>query len=122
MDCNENIFSDYLSNCNADFTLNALLTPGHSYKWVITDKFGNEYSGTAPANAYGTGLLIDLTDPATLPAGLINSYGGVFALKLYDTTDECKQISFKMTRFYDEVFFTTKRGTAIKDTLGCTFD
>jgi len=119
MDCNTNIFQDFLSNCNTEIILNALLTPGHPYKWRITDKFGNVYEGTSNADVYGTSLTILLSD---LPAGLINSYGGVFALSLYDTTDACKRISFKMTRYYDEVFFDTARGNAVKENLGCTFD
>lgn len=119
MDCNNEIFEDFLSNCGDSIILNSSLVPGQTYKWQITDKFGKVYEGLADADPYGTSLEIDLTDPDTIPAGLINAYGGVYALRLFDTTDECKQISFKMTRYFKEVFFETRRGTAVKNTLGC---
>lgn len=118
MDCKEDVFQDFLSNCNDDLILNAQLTPGHEYRWVITSRTGSEYEGTSTADPYGTSLTILQTD---LPAGLINSYGGVFSLKLYDTANDCQQISFKMARYYSEVWFDTRRGTLVKETLGCEF-
>ena len=122
MNCNDNIFQDFLSNCNDQIVLNALLTPGQLYKWVFTNRLGNEYSGTANADVYGTSLTIDITDTDTIPAGLFSNYSGAFSLKLFDTTDECKQIPFKMTRYYDEVVFEMRAGTNVKDNLGCNFN
>lgn len=118
MNCNENIFQDFLSNCNDEIVLNALLTAGQTYKWTITNRLGNQYSGTSAADVYGTSLTIDLED---LPEGLINNYAGGFYLELFDTTDECKAISFKMTRYYEKVFFDMVAGSNIKNNLGCTF-
>lgn len=119
MDCNERIFEDFLSNCGDEIVLNAQLTPGQSYKWQITDKFNHVYEGEANADPYGTSLTIDLTNPAEIPAGLINAYGGDYTLRLFDTTDQCLRISFRMTRYYDEVRFNTIRGTLEKNNLGC---
>lgn len=122
--CSPTTFQDTLSNCNDAIILNALLTPGQSYKWVITNKFGQKYSGLASADVYENTLTIQIDDPDTIPPGMINTYGGVFSLQLFDPEDDCNPISFKMkkgklTKAYSEVFFETFRGTLVKDTLGC---
>lgn len=119
MDCNQEIFEDFLTNCGTEIVLNAALVAGDPYRWEIQDKFGNIYAGEANADPYGTSLTIDLTDPAEVPTGLINAYGGTYTLKLFSTVDECRQVIFKMARYYTEVRFTTTRGTLVKDSLGC---
>lgn len=120
MDCNQEIFRDFLSNCNTAIQVNALLEPATGYTWVIKSKSA-DYSGEVTTDGDGFAS-IDVTDPATLPAGLINSFGGVYSLQFFRTTDLCKAVSFKMVRYYDEIFFETVRGTRVKDNLGCDFE
>ena len=117
MDCNNGIFSDFLSNCNTAIVLNAALTPGASYVWEITDRVGNIYSNTALADSYGTSISIPVTDPE-LPVGLINAYGGDYSLRLFDPANPGKYLVFKMALFIEEVRFSTRRGTLVKNNLG----
>src|SRR4029077_17923815 len=101
MECNQEIFRDFLSNCNAAIQVNAMLEPATGYTWVIKSKSA-EYSGELTTDADGFAS-IDVTDPDTLPPGLINSFGGVYTLQFFKSVDLCKAVSFRMTQYYDEI-------------------
>lgn len=109
-------FHDYLVSCEDAILINTQLTPSTDYQWVITDKFGNQYSGTGTTDAEGR-LSVEVED---LPAGLLNPYGGAFTLWVQNT--DCQRVPLKMARNYDEIVFDVKPGSRIKDELGCPFE
>lgn len=115
MQCSD-CFTDYLVKCSEEINVYAQLAPLTEYKWIITDKFDNQYSGefTTDSNGFWT---IDTDD---LPAGLLTSYSGVFSLQVEDET--CKPIKFKIAQEYDCIRFDIKGGTREKNTLGCSFE
>lgn len=114
MGCN-NAFLDYISNCTTAIRVNALLIAARPYTWVITDKFGNEYSGESITDANG---FFDI-QVSSLPDGLLTPYSGSFKLEIYE--DVCRKAEFKMAKAYDSIEFTISGGTREKDNLGCDF-
>lgn len=109
-------FYDYLVDCDETLRVNAVFIPLTPYTWVITDKFGNEYSGSVTTDADGQ---MDIA-VADLPDGLLNPYSGTFTLRIQDT--ECQWLPLKMMKVYDSVVFEVKGGTRPKNTLGCEVD
>jgi hypothetical protein len=110
-------FHDYISNCNTAIKVNALLTAAKPYSWVITDKFGKEYTGVTIAD--GDGFLSIPVDQ--LPDGLLTPYSGDFKLEIYEENDTCRKVDFKMARFYDSIVFSVSPGPREKDNIGCDF-
>lgn len=115
MSCH-NCFTDYLSNCGTTLTINTILHSTANYKWVITDKFDQKYSGDVISNADG-GIVIQTSE---LPDGFLNNYAGDFKLEIQDAT--CKPIKFLIASEYDCIGFTVKGGTFVKDEIGCFVD
>ena len=111
----KNAFYDFLSNCNTDIKVNALLLPATAYAWIIIDKFDKQYSGEIITDGDGF-FTIAVAD---LPAGLLNEFAGSFKMELFE--DACKKVDFKMAQFYDSIEFNVKAGTRVKDNLGCDF-
>lgn len=109
-------FYDYLVDCDETLRVNAVFIPTTQYTWVITDKFGNEYSGSVTTDADGQ-MDIEVAD---LPEGLLNPYSGTFTLRIQDT--ECQWLPLKMMKVYDSVVFEVKGGTRSKNSLGCEVD
>jgi hypothetical protein len=114
MSCNC-AFLDYISNCNDAIKVNALLIPARPYTWVVTDKFGKEYSGESISDGEGF-ISIAVT---SLPDGFLTEFSGEFKLEIYE--DVCRKAEFKMAKMYDSIRFTVGGGTRIKDNLGCDF-
>lgn len=106
-------FNDFLAKCETEVVINTNLTAFASYRWVITDKFGNKYEGDATAGAEG-GLTIPV---AELPSGMLTQYSGEFTLQIYDST--CGPIKFYLTGEYDCVTFNIVGGTFVKNEIGC---
>jgi hypothetical protein len=116
MSCNC-LFSDHICKCIPydDFIhINTSLTPAGSYTWIITDKFGHEYSGTVTAELDGT-LQIPI---AQLPDGMMSQYAGRFLIQLQDA-DACGALNFPMTKMYDGIELEVRGGTHEKNTIGC---
>lgn len=111
-------FHDYVVQCGTTLQVNALLEPATQYKWVITNRIDKQYEGFATSNGSGF-IAIPIAD---LPDGLLNQYGGEFKLEIYNPSDLCRPINFKMARFYDAICFEVKAGTNEKNNLGCDFD
>lgn len=107
-------FNDFLAKCETEIVINTNLTAGDSYRWVITNKFGNKYEGTAIAGEDGE-LTIPVED---LPAGMFTQYSADFLLHLY-AGESCTPIKFKLTGEYDCVNFNIHGGTFIKNNIGC---
>lgn len=112
------VFSDYIVQCATELQVNALLSPATQYRWVIVDKFNNEHEGDVTTDSNGF-FAIQIVD---LPAGMLTQYSGEFVLKIFSITDDCKQLSFKCTKYYDEICFQVHPGTREKNNLGCDFD
>lgn len=108
-------FNDFLAKCEEEIVINTNLTTGDSYRWVITNKFGNKYEGTAIAGADGE-LTIPVED---LPPGMFTQYSSDFTLHLFGA-DSCSPIKFKLTGEYDCVTFNIHGGTFEKNNIGCT--
>lgn len=109
-------FTDFLAVCPNEIRVYAQLQPTTMYTWVITDKFGKQWSDefTTDVNGFFT---IAVTD---LPAGLLTEFSGHFKLTILD--QDCKPIKFKIASEYDCIDFHMVGGTRVKDNLGCTFD
>lgn len=119
MSCNT-LFSDYVCKCIPydDFIqINTSLTPSAPYTWILTDKFGDEYSGDVAAELDGT-LQIPIAD---LPDGLINQYGGRFLIQIQETGG-CGPINFPLAKMYDRVELEVRGGTHEKNTIGCEIE
>lgn len=119
MNCS-NIFSDFLVQCPESIKINSYLDPTTEYKWVITDKFGKQYSGTIESDADGH-LEIPVDD---LPDGLLTSYSGEFKLEIFTTEgvygqEQCNKVFIPLAKNYDHIAFEVKAGTNIKDNIGC---
>lgn len=113
MSCSES-FYDHISNCNTAIRVYALLAAATAYQWLITDKFGKEYTGESITDADGF-LSIPVSD---LPDGLFFPGTGAFKLEILDG---CRKLDFKMAKFYDAVEFEVTPGPREKDNLGCDF-
>lgn len=119
MSCS-NVFTDYISNCQESITVNTRLDPGFEYKWVITDKFGKEYSGRVTAGDEGE-LTIAVTD---LPAGLLTQYSGEFKFEVFQIQGiygevQCQKVLLPLSKYYDSIHFEVKGGTNEKSNIGC---
>jgi hypothetical protein len=112
MNCNC-CYTDYIGKCEESLTLNTQLTPGDTYKVVITDKFDHQYEIEAEAGDDGT-IVIPVDD---IPPGLLTEYSGDFQIQIYD--DTCKPINFRLTGEYDCISFHVRGGTFAKDFIGC---
>lgn len=116
MDCQNSIY-DYLVSCEDAIKIYALLQPATTYNWVITDKFGKQYSGLALTDANGfPSIAVD-----DLPPGLLTPFSGEFSLRFQDA-DTCKWVDFKAAKVYDEIRFEVKGGSRVKDELLCSFE
>lgn len=115
MDCCS-CFKDFLVQCDDVIVVNAQLQPTTMYTWVITDKFGRQYSESFTTDEDGLWTI----PTADLPAGLLTEYSGHFKLEVLD--QDCKPIKFKVAQEYTCIEFGVKGGTRIKNNLGCTFD
>lgn len=114
--CTDDVFEDFLVNCDDYIQVNAIFTPATPYTWVITDKFGKEYSGSVTTDSEGKFRI--LTED--LPDGFLTQFSGVFSLKIQDT--DCKFLDLKIARYYKQIDFWVKGGTREKNTLGCDVD
>lgn len=117
MSC-DTCFPDYLAKCNEAIRVFAQLpslAAYQNYRWVITDKFQNQYEGAFVVDENGF-WEIDVVD---LPDGLLTEYSGSFRLQVYG--EGCKPVQFKVARDYDCISFEVKGGTFVKDALGCEF-
>ena len=112
MSCNLT-FHDVLGQCPDGFTVRLLspLPPYSEVSWLITDKFGNEYSKTVDLDGNGY-LHIPLED---LPDGFLTQFSGIFTLELLDGE---QRIDFALAQYYDKIQFTVVGGTRVKDTIG----
>lgn len=116
MGCTDS-FYDQISNCNTAVRVNALLIPATPYIWVITDKFGKEYSGVSITNANG---FFDIPI-SELPDGFFMPFSGEFKLEIFEETNACKAIDFKIAKYFDSIVFSVADGSRVKDNLGCDF-
>lgn len=107
-------FTDFLAKCETEIVINTNLTPGNTYRWVISDKFGHLYEGTADAEDDGS-LIIPIED---VPAGIFTQYSSDFNLQIY-SENSCSPIKFKLTGEYDCVTFNIHGGTFVKNWIGC---
>jgi hypothetical protein len=114
MNCCE-CFTDFIARCPEEIRVYAQLQPTTMYTWVITDKFGSQYSGDFTTDSDGF-WFIPVED---LPAGLLTEHSGDFTLTVLDQA--CKPIKFKVAQEYNCINFNVVGGTRVKDTLGCTF-
>ena len=114
MECHQS-FTDYLVNCPEGITVNLVTDspPYSALRWLIIDKFSNEYSGDLITNGNG-GFTIPVDE---LPDGLLTSYSGVFELKVLDV-DNNRPIPFFIAGSYDSILFDVRRGNYIKDEIG----
>jgi hypothetical protein len=113
--CCSTTFTDYLGTCPDDIIyVNTPLTVGTTYYWKITDKFGNEYTGSSTVTD-ATKLAIDAS---TLPEGLLSKHAGQMVIQVY--RDEYYQIlqPLLMSKYYEGVTFEVKHNTSDKSTLG----
>jgi hypothetical protein len=123
MSCTAPVFKDHLSNCQDTITVFSILEPATTYKWVITDKFGKEYSGEAQTDGDGH-FEIDVDD---LPAGLLNQYGGEFKLEVFTHEGiygelQCQRVLIPMAKYYESIVIDVRGGTNPKTNIGCEFD
>lgn len=113
MSCNCT-FYDYLGTCPDDIIyINTPLTEGQTYYWKITDKFGNEYTGSAVATA--TQLPIDTSG---LPTGLLNKHGGTKLVEVYMDAGYTIRRPLLMSKYYDGVTFDVRHNTSNDSDLG----
>lgn len=108
-------FTDFVVQCPTVLQVYAQLSPLSAYDWIITDKFGHQYSGAIMTDADGF-FQIPVED---LPAGLLTAYSGQFKLEVIDAG--CKPVKFKMAGEYTAVHFSVKAGSRVKATIGCDF-
>lgn len=108
-------FTDYVVKCPEFIQVYAQLTPLTDYTWVITDKFGKQYSGDFTSDENGF-FQIPVED---LPDGLLTEFSGDFTMTVQDST--CKPVKFLVASEYDCINFTIKAGTREKNNLGCFF-
>lgn len=116
MNCADN-FHDYIVQCPDGIKVNVVADAGaySALRWQITDKFDNEYTGEVLTDGYGA-----FTIPVDeLPAGLLTSYSGEFELKVLDVDNNCRPVPILVAGYYDSIVFHVKRGTKVKDNLGC---
>lgn len=109
-------FPDFLAQCPEEIQVNAQLQPTTMYTWVITDKFGRQYSEsfTTDADGFWTIPVVDL------PAGFLTEYSGNFQLTVID--ESCKPVKFKVAQEYTCIDFKVVGGTRVKNNLGCSFE
>lgn len=118
MSCSE-VFRDFLARCPDRIRLHIIVPvlPYAGYSWIITDKFGSQYTGTLLQD--DDGYFIDIDD---LPAGLLNEYAGTFTLEVLRNDQECKPLPFLIAKYHDKIEFHVEPGNRIKDNLGCEID
>lgn len=76
-----------IDNCAESVTIDGQLEPNTVYTWVITDRFGHEWSYNITTDADGS-FEIDLTDPM-FPAGLFNQFAAL-TLQVFLYADRCE--------------------------------
>lgn len=82
-----------IDNCAESVTVAGELLPDTNYTWVITDKFGHEWSYVVTTDENGS-FTIDLTDPM-FPAGLFNQFSNLtLEVFLYETQCEAAEMTF----------------------------
>lgn len=92
-----------------NITVNAGLTPGIEYWYVVTDKFDNKYSKQVTADENGSFELL----AADFPPGLFNPYSGKFQLQVKKTLqDEAPQPITFCAETYDTIQMTFASFTA----------
>lgn len=111
-----NAFHDYLVQCPTGIQVNLVAEAGpySALRWLIVDKFDNEYTGTVVTNGNG-GFTIPVDE---LPAGLLNPHAGQFTLQVLDTDHDDKVVPIIVAGYFDAITFEVKSGTRVKDTLG----
>lgn len=110
-------FTDYLVKCVETITILGQLLPNTNYHWVIEDKFGNLYDEGFTTDEDGFWEI----PIASLPAGLLTQYSGIFSL-IVTKEGECGNQKMKIAQVYDCIQFTIKPGNLEKDYLGCGFN
>lgn len=80
-------FTKRIDNCAESVTIDGQLLPNTVYTWVITDRFGHEWSYNITTDADGS-FEIDLTDPM-FPAGLFNQFAAL-TLQVFLYADRCE--------------------------------
>lgn len=118
MQCSSNFF-DYLVSCPDNIRVNVKLPilPYVFYNWIITDKFGNQFSGDLQSDEEGYYIPVD-----QLPDGSLTAYSGSFSIQFYQSGVECKAVPFLAAKYYDKMNFEVQPGTRVKDYLGCAFE
>lgn len=107
-------YDAFLSNCPTGITVNAGLTPGDSYKWQITDKFGNVYQNTVVADVYTGEIVIASTD---LPDGFLTAFNGDFKLQILDPLTNIA-VAMKLCAYYDCISVSIVGGNDVQETIG----
>lgn len=110
-------FEDYVCKCipyNDVLTINTFV-PAGTYTFLITDKFGNKYTGDATRNADGT-LEIAI---AHLPDGLINPFSGQFTIQIFDNETCNSPVPLPLVRNYDCITIEAVGGNSDKSNIGC---
>lgn len=116
LQCN-NAYEDFLVACGYFIRVNSVFNAGALYTWVLSDKFGNEYSGVVTTD--GSALFdIPVSD---LPEGILNPHAGMFTLRIKEGEDPavCDWMMLHMAGKYDGINFYVKGGTHVKNELGC---
>ncbi|HET6255849.1 MAG TPA: hypothetical protein VFE32_17360 [Puia sp.] len=92
-----------------NITINAHLTPATEYWYIVTDKFGNEYTKQVTADENGSFELL----AADFPTGLFNPYSGKFQLQVKKTLqDEAPQPLTFCAEAYDTILMAFANVTA----------
>jgi hypothetical protein len=119
MDCSC-AFTDYLANCQNEILVHFYsLNPGETYKVVITDKFGKQYSHNYLSD--GDGMIT--LNVADFPDGMFN-VPGEFKLEVFSFVGlygdyQCEKLPLALAKYYDHILFEVRTGTNTKTNLGC---
>lgn len=106
-------FRDFITSCPDGLLVNAHLTPNKNYQWLIEDKFDKQYAGPLTTDANGSFII----PVASLPAGLLTPFGGVFALQVLELYTAAP-VQLGMKAFYDSIYFHVEGGSLVKENLG----
>lgn len=109
-------FDDYICKCvpyNDTIILNTNV-PAGSYTYILTDKTGRKFSGTATRETDGT-LTIAISD---FPEGFFTEFSGSFFIEIF-TDDGCTPVPILLAKKYDCIELVVNGGTFEKNEIGC---